>query len=219
MKTKSEAVYRAQVKKITRGRPKVGNDVAVEDLLRGRHAELATRMLPIVTGIAGKFRYAEKYQGIDFMDIVQTGNIALLNAIRTWNPDKNMPFVLWCKMCVSRAIKRFIKSNYSQDLSIDGIMIDSDDDGNSHRYSLISDQLLDTATPEMQVSIEQEIDNLFRKLHALTTKQLIVVVEHLGIADGDPKTFKQIGETYHASETAIKKLYQRGLRSIKKRSL
>jgi DNA-directed RNA polymerase specialized sigma subunit len=53
---------------------------------------------------------AQRYhqQGMDFLDLTEVGNIGLLKAIESYNPEYNIPFSHYAKLCIDREIKRFL---------------------------------------------------------------------------------------------------------------
>lgn len=68
---------------------------------------LVTSNLKLVVKIARKYSNL----GIPLLDIIQEGNVGLINAVERFNPDKNLRFTTYATFWIKQSILKYINSN------------------------------------------------------------------------------------------------------------
>lgn len=69
----------------------------------GRDNELIEALLPMVLGIA---KWYASPDSDAYLDLVQTGNLAAVMAVQTWDPDKPLALTTWAIRSIRRDIRR-----------------------------------------------------------------------------------------------------------------
>ena len=132
-------------------------------------------------------------------DLIQEGLLALSDAYRTFDSEKNVPIEAYIKIC----IKRRIKDAYFG-MGKDGEKVDVD-----------IDKVIDPTDIEAEIVEKEYTEDFFRKLkNSLTDLEKNVLSEYL--AD---KTYAQISEKLGIGEKAVDNTLSRIRSKIKKQFL
>ena len=178
----------------------------------------------------------------DYDDLIQEGCIYLMFAVSHYRMEKNTPFYHYATVVINNGIKqyrmkkkRLIPLPYSV---IRGLKVNSSVKQTKERCEIIIDQttpmsLNQTITDELgvtmewieiladEVDIEEEILRMERKniirqcLSQLKERERNVVIERYGLYGGSPKSCRELGEKYHISERAVRKIEKRALEKLK----
>jgi RNA polymerase sigma factor (sigma-70 family) len=104
-----------------------------EDIKRlhseGEYDTLVESFLPMVLHVAMKTQ-PKSGIGVEYMDLVQAGNIGLINAVRSWNPDHASGLALstWAWRYIKRDMMRELESTPVMDsLEMPGYVVTTDE--------------------------------------------------------------------------------------------
>ncbi|MBQ6052673.1 MAG: sigma-70 family RNA polymerase sigma factor [Clostridia bacterium] len=156
-------------------------------------SQIADKYSPYIRAVASAFPEHLRE------DLIQEGLLALSDASRTFDSEKNVPIEAYIKIC----IKRRIKDAYFG-LVKDGEKVDID-----------IDNVIDPNDIEARIVEKEYTEDFFRKLRSsLTDLEKNVLSEYL--AD---KTYAQISEDLSISEKAVDNTLSRIRSKIKKQFL
>lgn len=160
--------------------------------------DLLTEYAPLVKSIARSFYVI----GIDSDDLVQTGMIGLMRAVRTFKADGNASFKTYASHCIRNNIVDAIRKQKTapvSDVDLEDIFLPSDENEPSRLY--IEDEttrLLSEAISS--VLSEREMNVLKLYLNAMSYQE---ISERLGIEK------KQVDNTIYSFKKKIKKILQK----------
>ncbi|MBP3676901.1 MAG: sigma-70 family RNA polymerase sigma factor [Agathobacter sp.] len=146
-------------------------------------------------------------------DLIQEGMIGLFKAVRDYNPEKEVSFFAFAKLCISRQLYSALEaSNRKKHIPLNTyVSFSSQEDSEGvHLEQMITEQ---TISPE-QLLIEQEgkrefFDQLEEKLSPMEKKVLYLYLEgssYTQIAEYMDKTPKSIDNTLQRIRGKIKTL-------------
>lgn len=176
-------------------------------------------LIKAYTGLIAKFalRYEKIIHdsgAIDFDDLMQEGRIALLDAQRTFDPEKEMAFISWASGYIKNRIRRaigyktdgFIKE--SPDLLLDSPIPGSDDD----------QPLIDSIPDESQedcysrLQRQEEAEEVRNAVDRLKDKEQREVISSLYF---DGKDYNETAAAIGTSVKAVKNKKRRGLYNLR----
>ncbi len=160
----------------------------------------------LVRSISRRFYIA----GADAEDVAQEGMIGLYNSIRTFEPDKNVPFSLFAAMCIERQIKTAVTaSNRRKQTPLNGAVslettVSVDEEGEDlHLYDVMPDN--NATSPEDTMVEKLTWNDYLEKLTAVLSKMEKKVLD-LFLQGLD---YKEIAEKLSISEKAADNALQR----------
>ncbi|WP_031557147.1 sigma-70 family RNA polymerase sigma factor [Lachnospira multipara] len=153
--------------------------------------------------------------GGDVEDLIQEGMIGLVNAVRDFDPDKNIKFTTFANICIERQILNAITaSNRQKNKPLNTyVSLDSPINGDEDEETTIGDNLKadDFYNPEYAYFSKEEVESL--RTDALNKlSDLEVEVFNLNIAGND---YKQIAKILGKSPKSIDNALTRIKRKIK----
>ena len=175
--------------------------------------KLIEHNLRLVAYIAKKFESS----GIEFEDLISTGAIGLIKAVKTFKVDKNIRLATYASRCIENEILMYLRRNSKTKLevSIDE-PLNVDWDGNE----LLLSDILGTDEDVIYKDIENEVErNLLGKaIGKLTKREQTIVRLRFGInmPDGREKTQKEVADLLGISQSYISRLEKRIMKRLKK---
>lgn len=157
---------------------------AVED---GKAAE----QLLIVSNRGFVVETAKQYmdQGVPFPDLIQEGNIGLMNAVSRYDPTRNRKVITYASHYIRRAIIRAIENENNHDQSLDAPASDREKSSTILEFTPSRD-----LNPEDEV-IRNQRDKLIKRLLAsLSKRQRTVLKWRYGFMDGEDHPFREVAE-------------------------
>ncbi len=166
--------------------------------------------LRLVAYIARKFENT----GIDYEDLISTGAIGLIKAVRTFKPDKNIRLATYASRCIENEILMQIRktSKIKNDLSLDK-PLSEDFDGNQLVLADIipsDDDLIVTAVDEP--GDKQIIGELISKL---SSREREIMILRYGLMGQQELTQREVAIKLGISQSYISRLEKRILFDMK----
>lgn len=156
-------------------------------------------------------KYLPLLKGIELCDLVQECYIILDYAIKHFNQDNNNTFYTFFIVCLDRyLLNEYKKNNNSKNKILnESISLDStNEDDNS-----LLDLIMDTTTPELELTSNEEVINLYNKiLNKLTNLEECVFILKINnfsykeIADVLDKDIKSIDNAIQRIKNKINNL-------------
>jgi len=154
---------------------------------------LVTSSLRLVVKMAMRYyRYWTK----GLLDLIQEGNIGLLQAARNFNPHRGIKFSYYASFWIRAYILRFIMENWR--LSLETHIPDSGQD--------IDDEI---SEQERKLILRENFDNFYKSL----SQQEADIFDKRIMAD-KPLTLQELGDRYRVSRERIRQIQEK----IKKKS-
>ena len=196
--------------------PPLSNEEENELLLKKEQGDenannkLIEHNLRLVAYIAKKFENT----GIDFEDLISTGAIGLIKAVRTFKLDKNIRLATYASRCIENEILMQIRkvSKIKNDISLDKPLCE-DFEGNELVLSdiLPSDDDVEETTVE-KPSDKKIIGDLIAKLSSRERELLIL---RYGLMGQDELTQREVADKLGISQSYISRLEKRILSDMK----
>lgn len=98
---------------------------------------------------------------VEYEDIVQEGTIGLMNAVRTFQPDKNSSFYVYAKACIKNSILNALKKNTTQKNVANQFSVSFDEEALDEKHQQILSNSLD---PEQLLIVRESIDAIHKKI-------------------------------------------------------
>jgi RNA polymerase primary sigma factor len=173
--------------------------------------ELVRHNLPFVVSIAKKYRG----QGARLDDLVQVGNLGLLKATESFDPEKGNRFVTYAVWWIRAYVSRFRKDNRSEvrggekdRVSMYDVCLDApvgEADGEVSQLDLLMGTAPDA---EHQYLAEEQNDEVRQSLAAVKKR-----VGELGwdileerLTQDEPKTLEQLGQKWGVSRERVRQV-------------
>ena len=196
--------------------PPLSNEEENELLLKKEQGDenannkLIEHNLRLVAYIAKKFENT----GIDFEDLISTGAIGLIKAVRTFKLDKNIRLATYASRCIENEILMQIRkvSKIKNDISLDKPLCE-DFEGNELVLSdiLPSDDDVEETTVE-KPSDKKIIGDLIAKL---SSREREIMILRYGLMGQDELTQREVADKLGISQSYISRLEKRILSDMK----
>ena len=130
-------------------------DKEVESLFKAKACENLIK--GIIANTKKDLCYSEK--DLMFKDLMQEGQIGLLNAINSYNPEKDVIFTTYAGTCIKNKILDYIRRESSFQKNI---VHQKDDD---REYDILSNIKDPSKTPEEELIEKEEMENIMSALN------------------------------------------------------
>lgn len=183
----------------------------------GAHDALVTANLRFVVMIAK--RYANR--GLSLEDLIDEGNLGLINAIRHFDPERGNRFITYAIWWIRQSLIRALRHESGHDDGNRGwvpptVSLDSPvscEEGSALLGELIADT--GCGGPEDMVvhdSLKTEVDAL---LCRLPERESRVIRERFGLDGSRPASLEEIGKELHMTRERVRQIERRALRRIR----
>lgn len=171
--------------------------------------ELIDRYSPKIHAIIGKYKQKAFQVGLDISDLYQEGLIGLINAIKTYNKEREASFKTYAVVLIEREILDLIKRNdRNKDKTLNNA-ISLDNFSLEEKQSLYNIIEIDNFTPELRLINEEITEEVKTELTEFELK-----VYELKI---DGKTNREISLILEKSTRSIENTIQRIKLKIKEK--
>ena len=174
------------------------------------NAKLIEHNLRLVAYIAKKFENTN----IEFEDLISTGAIGLIKAVRTFKVDKNIRLATYASRCIENEILMLIRktAKIKNDISLDKPLCE-DYDGNQLVLSdiLPSDEDVEVKTID-QPADKQIINELIAKLNS---REREIMILRYGLMGQEELTQREVAIKLGISQSYISRLEKRILSDMK----
>lgn len=136
--------------------------------------QLVTANLPLVHKVLSRSIGLAYVSDLD--DLIAEGSLGLLRAAQAWNPDQGgPPFVAYARTSIKHAMWKYLRRHRRLPCEV------------------LADELADNAPPPAAVlATREEADRAFGLMQELHPVHRFVLLGHLGLVDGVPKTFGEL---------------------------
>ena len=172
--------------------------------------ELITHNLRLVVYIARKFE--TRAAGIE--DLISIGTIGLINAVRTFQPERNIKLATYASRCIENEILMFLRktAQYRNDLSIDE-PLNVDWDGNELLLSDVLGSEPDTVGQNLESEAEKR--SLHQAVDRLPKRERMIMELRFGLNGRSEHTQKEVADVLGISQSYISRLEKRILRQLR----
>lgn len=122
--------------------------------------ELIDRYTPKIYAIMNKYKTKANQVGLDISDLYQEGLIGLINAIKTYNKEKEASFKTYTSMLIERQILDLIKSSDRNKYKSLNSAISLDNFSLEETQSLYNIVEVDKFTPELKLIDKEETEEI-----------------------------------------------------------
>ncbi|MBN1139144.1 MAG: sigma-70 family RNA polymerase sigma factor [Anaerolineae bacterium] len=162
--------------------------------------DLAASQLRYVVRVAQ--RIARRYPGVDldFLDMIQEGNLALLQAVNEWLdcPPRAAHFHTFIARRVERAIRQCADGAWRESARSCSL--------EEHWDELCQLEAPRELEPEESLSYREGQETMMAVLSSLDRRRREVVTWRCGFSDGQQKTYEEIGQAFGVSRTRVRQL-------------
>ena len=182
--------------------------------------ELVNANLRLVVNIARKYTG----HGAAFPDLIQEGNIGLMEAVRKFATKGSATFIEYAEECIEAAIVRSLREaeqlEFSLDTPVDEKISDdndfSDEDDFVEGLTLV-DLVEDSGTPTHfdRVNRLQMAELLREVLNILTPPERKVLSLRFGLEDGRVRSPDEVAKIFHVSGSAVRNVETKALGKLR----
>lgn len=172
---------------------------------------LIERNIRLVVYIARKFENT----GVGIDDLVSVGNIGLIKAVNTFDPDKKIKLATYASRCIENEILMYLRRNAKVKAEISFYEpLNIDWDGNE----LLLSDILGTENDTVYNFIEDEVDKqlLFLAMKNLSDREKEIVKLRFGLFGVKEKTQKEVADMLGISQSYISRLEKKIIKRLKK---
>lgn len=183
------------------------NDMSARELLIKAN-------LKFVPTVAKQFKGC----GLPFADIIEEGNIGLIQAIDRFDPKKDTKVISYAVWWIRKTIIEAIEKKGMLDTeNIDDFNHNDkeEDESNSFIKPLYSNNLLDENN-NSSFDAKQVIEELFE---GVTERERNIVSDYFGLYGESPKTLDEIGEDLSITKERVRQLNERALKKMRSNAL
>ena len=170
--------------------------------------------LLLVTKIARQYRQPN----IELLDLIQEGNLALIEAVDRFSPEVGSRFSTFVVWRIHKAIQKFIGINNDL-LSLETPILDEDG-----QMRFLSDSIVDEenilGSPSCEAAdftMEQRetIDQLQRRMAKLSTKERKILEMLYGMDGQKPKTIYEVASAMGICRQRLQRIVEKTMRRLK----
>ena len=185
--------------------------------------DVAARNALITANLRFVVLVAKSYmsRGLPLEDLINEGNIGLINAIGHFDPERGCHFITyaiwWIRQAIIKAIRAAVEiPEENPGAAREPLSLDSptfDDEGATLLCDLIPDR--ENRGPEETVldgSLKREINAL---LEELPPRELRVLRERFGLNGNKPASLEEIGRKFKMTRERIRQIEKQALRRIR----
>lgn len=178
--------------------------------------QLIKANLKFVTTVAKQFKGC----GLPFADLVEEGNIGLINAIDRFTPDKDTKIISYAVWWIRKRIIEAIEKKGVLDTdNLDDIIRLSkhvDEDNNTPIKIVVPEKIDFEDTPEMKFNVKQVIEELFE---GVPERERYIVYDYYGLDGDKPKTLDEIGSELNLTKERVRQLNEKALKKMRSNAL
>ena len=191
----------------------------------GRKSEakrlLIERNLRLVAHIAKKYSseeelvvsIAKRYvgRGMLFLDLIQEGNLGLIKAVETFDPQKNSRLAAYAARCIDNELLMMLRSKKktSREVSLYE-PIGTDREGNEINLLDVMEQKQPDIVEEMEKQrLNQKLYELMESVLSLREKEVLYL--RYGLPGGTELTQKEVGKRLGISRSYVSRIEKRAL--------
>jgi len=163
--------------------------------------EVCASMLGLVRRLAASFYRTDSRAELD--DLVQEGLLAVVGAVRWFDPERGFRFSTYAGDCIRRRMARYMGKRGVQPLPQEPARV---------RGVSALESIPERRRP--QVDLARELDSL---LTALDPRSRLIVAMRYGI-DGQASSIRMIGQRLGMHPMLVRTLYRSGTRALKRHS-
>jgi len=145
--------------------------------------------------------YAKRYlhHGIEFLDLIQIGNLGLMRALEKYDDTKNTKFSTYAYRCIYNEIAGFIyeemkMTHYSLNTQI------YQDNEDSPTWE---EHIMDKVDIILDYEKQEEYQVLWKMIHDLSEVEKEILLRFYGLIDGKPLSISAIGRELNVSRTYV----------------
>lgn len=141
-------------------------------------------------------------------DLISIGTIGLIKGIDSFDVDKGLKLTTYISKCIENEILMTLrKQKYQPAVSLDDA-IGQDKDGNLIRlFEVIQDTDQVNVIEHMTKQRQKEI--LYQALNTLDSIEKDILIQRYGLYHHEPKTQKEIAQTYRISRSYVSRIEKR----------
>src|SRR5919201_1712957 len=146
--------------------------------------------------------YAKRYrnQHVLFLDLINEGNIGLIQAAKKYDPDKNVKFITYAVWWIRQSILHALSVKEVQTLlhaNSDNFSLNAELDDESHTElaDVIEQTTIPSAEEEMQEQSRRE--ELLAHISELSPKEQLVLTLRHGVTDNFPKRIDELAQFFN----------------------
>jgi RNA polymerase sigma factor for flagellar operon FliA len=171
--------------------------------------EQITELDRMVRAVAGRLRARLPDEcGIEMADLVQAGNVGLLQAARTYEPGRGAPLAGYAKFRIRGEMLDMVRRNIGRERVVSSLPGDSD--GNSDWESRIPASA--DSSPQTGIMNRQRSEVIGEEIDRLPAKYRAVV----RLRYSREMTLRQIGQVLSVNESRACQIHQRALSRLKR---
>lgn len=128
---------------------------------------LVDKYYDLVNVITKKYNFYDKKMMIEYKDLHQEGLLGLLEAINTFDKNKNVKFNTYAYTCIDNRIKSMIRNNYTNKNMMHNNAISLEDKGeylNFYNYVFEDD-----SNPEEKILLKEQLKEINERLKKILT--------------------------------------------------
>ncbi|MBR0260492.1 MAG: sigma-70 family RNA polymerase sigma factor [Selenomonadaceae bacterium] len=217
-------IYLEEVKQI----PPLGAQEFHTLLLRAADGDEDAQMELVNANLRLVVNIAQNYigQGVPFSDLIQEGNIGLMDAVKKFSTKGSATFIEYAEKCIEKAIVRgLLEMNDSAQVSLDTPIDEStynDKDtfaveGDFIEGLTLADFVEDSDTPTHfdRLNTLQMRELLGEVLDTLTPHERKVLSLRFGLEDGRMRTIDEVAKIFKVSSDNIQAVEVKALRKLR----
>ena len=173
--------------------------------------ELIVHNLRLVVYIARKFENT----GAGIEDLISTGTIGLIKAVKTFCPSRNIKLATYASRCIENEILMYLRktSSLKNEVSIDE-PLNVDWDGNELLLSDVLGSDPDIVNKDIELEDEKALE--LKTIDSLDERERTIMYMRFGIGGGKEYTQKQVADILGISQSYISRLEKRIIVRLKK---
>lgn len=170
--------------------------------------------LKFVPTIAKQFKGC----GLPFADIIEEGNIGLINAIDRFDPKKDTKVISYAVWWIRKTIIEAIEKKSTLDIeNIDDYNNhDNKEEENSNIIKPLCINHLLEETKETSMDYKQIIEELFE---GIPERERCIVSDYYGLYGDTPRTLDEIGEDLSITKERVRQLNEKALKKMRSNAL
>lgn len=148
-------------------------------------------------------------------DLVSIGIIALINAIDSFDINKNIKFSTYATWCIDNYIFNFLRDN-KKHLEIDSI--EKVFFNQSEKQNLKLEDILDDKYSNIEQNYERKetIPEIRKLVESLEEKDKEIIMLYFGFYDNKKYTMEEIAKLYNTTKANISRIIKKNLIKLKK---
>ena len=188
--------------------------IAIKDGDEAAKKRLSEANLRLVVSIAKRYLG----RGMQFLDLIQEGNLGLIKAVGTFKSDRNIKLATYASRCIENEILMYLRKNANQKVEVSfDEPLNTDWDGNE----LLLSDILGTDGDTVLRPIEDDVDRqlLTTAVSRLSEREREIITLRFGLGGREEKTQKEVADYLGISQSYISRLEKRIIARLKREIL